>query len=116
MKISVNNQDLFELTDLQKQVICNDLDADIIELDLKRRLKYILMHKYERCMGRLRKEWEVKLKDKGIRSLPVDDQEFAQLVFSQEDYKDRKAREIDNPDRAAIIEAATKQINAILAQ
>lgn len=96
MKISVNDQELFTLTETQKNVIKNDIQTDIFEEDMKRRLQWVLMHKYERCFERLKKEWDQKLVANGVKSVPTDPDEYAQLVFSQPNYKDRKAREIDN--------------------
>lgn len=89
MKISVDDKELYTLTDVQKKVIMNDIPSDIFEDDMKRRLQYILMHKYERCFGRLKQEWDVKLKDNGIKMIPTDADEYAKLVFSQPNYKDR---------------------------
>lgn len=95
MKIMVDGQELFELNDTQKKVIQNDIHLDDFDADMKRRLTYILMHKYERCFERLKKEWEPRLaqKERGISSVPLDKDAFAQLVFSQPDYQDRKGRE-----------------------
>lgn len=95
MKISVNDQELFTLSETQKKVMCNDLIHSALEEDLKRRLQYILIHKYERCFDRLKKEWEPKLKRLGVESIPLDNDAFANLVFSQPEYKDRAARESD---------------------
>lgn len=92
MKISVNNKELFNLSEVQKQVICNDIHADELDADLQRRLQWVLMHKYEQCMKRLRDEWMPKLKGR-VESVPTNDDSFAQLVFSQPDYKDRKMRD-----------------------
>jgi hypothetical protein len=94
MKISVNDTELFTLTETQKSVIKNDIDADIFDEDMKRRLQYILMHKYERCFARLKTEWDKKLIENGVQSVPTDPDAYAQLVFSQPNYKDRKAREL----------------------
>ena len=94
MKISVNDVELFTLSEIQKKVIGNDIPREILEEDLKRRLHYILTHKYERCFARLKKEWEPKLKVKGLESIPLNDDAFAQLVFSQPEYKDRSTREL----------------------
>ncbi len=96
MKISVNDIELFTLTDLQKQVIENDIPSEILERDLQRRLIYILMHKYERCFDRLKKEWEPKLVANGITSVPTDKDAFAQLVFDQPNYRDRSARDAES--------------------
>ena len=93
MKVKVDNQDLFELTDIQKKVIKNDIASEIFEEDMKRRLFYIINHKYNRCFERLKKEWEPKLAAKGLESIPTDKDAFAELVFSQPEYEDRSARE-----------------------
>lgn len=93
MKISVDDKELFSLSDTQKQVLMDEIPKDIFEDDMKRRLQYILMHKYEQCFERLKKEWEPKLKALGVKSIPLDNDEFAQLVFSQESYKSRSQRD-----------------------
>lgn len=92
MKISVNDQELYQLSEVQKRVICNDIHDDIFEDDMKRRLHYILMHKYEQCFKRLKEEWEPKLKVNGVTSFPANEEDFAKLVFSQPNYKCRKER------------------------
>ena len=92
MKVKVNDQDLFELSEIQKKVICNDIHADDFESDMKRRLQYILMHKYEECFKKFKSEWESKLKENGIDSIPLDPDRFAELVFSQSNYKNRSQR------------------------
>jgi len=85
----------FEITETQKDVICNDIKREDFDCDMKRRLKWILDHKYTRCYGRLKKEWEPKLIARGAESLPTDPDAFAQLVFSQPDYKDRSTRDLE---------------------
>jgi len=99
MIVKVDNVDLFELTEIQKKVLKNDIKADIFEDDIKRRLFYIINHKYEQCFKRLKAEWEPKLAAKGVESLPVDKDAFAQLVFSQPEYKDRSARELESVEK-----------------
>lgn len=95
MKISVNDVKCFELSEIQKKVIKNDIHEDIFEQDMKRRLEYILTHKYERCFERLKNEWLPKLASR-VESVPTDPDKFAELIFSQEDYKSRAARETLN--------------------
>ena len=94
MKIKVDDQDLFEITDIQKQVIKNDIHEDFFDEDMKTRLEYILMHKYERCLHRLKIEWLPKLQSR-VDSIPTDDDKLAELIFSQPDYKNRKEREMN---------------------
>lgn len=94
MKISVDDKELFTLSETQKKVIMNDIHEDEFSQDMKRRLEYILTHKYEQCFSRFKTEWEQKLKLSGVKSIPTDDEEFAKLVFSHPEYKSRKQREI----------------------
>ncbi len=96
MKISVNDVELFTLSDIQKQVISNDIPSEVLDSDLQRRLIYILMHKYERCFDRLKKEWEPKLVANGVTSVPTDKDAYATLVFGQPNYRDRSARDAES--------------------
>lgn len=93
MKITVDNVDLFELNPIQKQVIQDNIPTHIFDEDMKRRLKWVLMHKYEECYKELRKQWHDVLVSRGVSMMPTDPDAFAQLVFSQPDYKSRSVRE-----------------------
>lgn len=84
---------VFQLSDNQKKVICNDIPMEVLDADLKRRIKYVLEHKYDQCMKRLRAEWEPKLKANGAVSIPTDDVAFCDVVFSHSEYRDRSARD-----------------------
>lgn len=92
MKIQVDGKQVLELSDIQKKVICNDIPDSLFQEDMERRVSYILTHKYERCLERLRKEWEPKLKLR-MASFPSNDEAFAQVIFSQPDYKNREQRD-----------------------
>jgi len=92
MKISIDDQELFTISETQKKVIKNDIQEEIFDEDMKRRIKYIIMHKYEQCFDRLKKEWEPKLAQV-MSSIPTNADELAELIFSQPDYKNRSKRE-----------------------
>ena len=94
MKISVNDQELFTLSEVQKQVIKNDIPEDIFDTDMKRRLQWILTHKYAECFKALKAEWDPKLAINGVSMIPTDPDAYAQLVFAQPNYKDRATREV----------------------
>ena len=94
MEIKVNNEIILTLSEIQKKVIMNDIPQEIFDADMKRRVHYILTHKYERSLHRLREEWMPKLKGK-VESIPTDDDLFAQLIFSQPDYKNRSQRDTE---------------------
>lgn len=93
MKISVDDQELFRLSETKKKVIKNDIREDVFDSDMRRRLHYILNHKYEECFKRLKAEWEPKLKAAGVQSIPLDEEQFAELVFSRPEYKNRSQRD-----------------------
>jgi len=62
---------------------------------MKRRLHYILDHKYKQCFKQLKAEWGPKLAALGVESIPTDPDAFAALVFGRPEYRDRKARDLE---------------------
>lgn len=63
------------------------------------RMAWIIQHKYERCLARLKLEWLPKLEARGIAEIPSDDDAFAELVFAQTDYKDRSTRDLESKEK-----------------
>jgi hypothetical protein len=96
MKFKVDDIEVFELNEIKQKVLKNDIHSDEFDEDIKRRVKYIIEHKYEQSFKRMKDEWEPKLKVAGVKAIPLDEDEFAQLVFSQPTYKDRKTRDLEN--------------------
>lgn len=92
MKVSIKDVELFTLSEIQKQVIANDIDTDTLEDDLARRIQYIITHKYEQCLKRLKEEWDTKLSAQGVEMIPTNPDAYASLVFSRPEYKSKKAR------------------------
>ncbi len=93
MKISMDDQEVCTLSEIQKQVIMHDIHEDIFEDDMKRRVQYVLMHKYDQCFKRFKQEWEPKLAESGVEMIPTNAEAFAKLVFSQPAYKSRSNKE-----------------------
>ena len=93
MEILVGQECVCTLNETQKKVIMNDIHEDEFDADMKRRLKWVLMHLFEKCFEDFKKEWEQKLKENGVKAIPLDDEEFANLVFSQPNYKNRSERD-----------------------
>lgn len=104
MKISVNDKELFTLSDVQQQVLKNDIHADLFEEDMNRRLQWVLMHKYEQCFKKLKEEWDPKLAVNGVDMIPTNPEAYAKLVFSQPNYKCRATREACNASLEAKVE------------
>jgi hypothetical protein len=92
MKIKIDDKEILELSETQKKVIRNDIPSDVFDEDMERRVKHVLTHKYEQCFKRLKEEWEPKMKARGVESIPLDADAFAEQVFALEDYKNRSQR------------------------
>lgn len=84
------------MSETQKKVIMNDIGEEVFDQDMCRRLQYIVMHKYERCMQRLKDEWMPKLKEYGIESVPTNDDKLAELIFQQSGYQNRSEKDKEN--------------------
>lgn len=95
MKILVDNKELFTLSEIQKKVMQDEIPSEIFDQDMARRLKWVLFHKYEECFKKLKEEWDKKLKDNGIQSVPTDEDKYAELVFAQQNYKNRSQRDTE---------------------
>lgn len=93
MKIKLDNKEIVLLSEVEKMIIQNDILSESFQEDMERRLVWSVRHKLERSFERLKKEWEPKLKDRGIQMVPTNEEKFAELVFSQPDYKNRSQRE-----------------------
>lgn len=93
MKISVDDKVIYELNETKKKVIKNEVNSDIFETDMHRRLEFILMSKYAKCFKRLKEEWEPLLLANGVKSFPSDPDEFAELIFKQPNYRCQKMKE-----------------------
>ena len=95
MKIKVNDKPHFEITDTQMKVFKFEIPDDIVEDDLKRRLQWIIQEKYNHIYPRFKERGLNLLKENGIKAVPVDDDEFIELVCSQPNYRNRAKRMAD---------------------
>ena len=91
-KIKYENEEILDIPQWMQDVIENDVEEDF-DADMKRRLQYVITHKAERCLDRMKLEWLPKLKAKGVESIPLNDEAFVVLVLSQPEYKKAKDRQ-----------------------
>jgi hypothetical protein len=94
MKIILDEFLIWEVSPTMQKVIQNDIRSDIFQDDMARRLRWVIESKYEACFKRLKEEWDPKLAVRGIESIPTNPEKYAELVFSQTDYKNRSERDI----------------------
>ena len=106
MKIKCNDEVVFEISENMRKVICNDIIEDEFEQDMKRRARYIIEHKFQRCYARLVDEWckdhdgsGCKLAKNGVKAIPTNPEELAVLIMAQPNYKCRKTRELEAQEK-----------------
>ena len=95
MKVTVDGVEILNINDTKKRVMQHNIPAEQFDADMKRRLEWVIMHKYERSFKALKEEWDSKLAANGVAMIPTDPDAYAELVFSQPNYKDRSAREAE---------------------
>ena len=54
--------------------------------EIEQRIAWILQDKCDNCLKRLKLAWMPRLEKREISDVPIDDELFAELVFSQSDY------------------------------
>lgn len=112
MQISIDNQNLLTISDDEKLIMSFCYRADQIDDLIKQRLSWIINELCTQTFNLMKKEWEQKLIERGVQSLPTDKVVFAQLVFSQPDYKDRATRDAEETAAKQTIQAAIDQAKA----
>ncbi len=93
MKINVDGQELLEIGERDMEVLKYVLVSEFLDDDLKRRIKWVVEHKIERCYERFKDDWMVKLEeDPAVTSIPINVKDLFDMVKVRPDYKDRTAR------------------------
>jgi len=93
MKVKYNEKEILTLNETKRKVFLHEMLEEGFDEDIERRLQWVLTHKYEQCMKRLRDEWVPKFRLKGLATIPLDDDQLAELIFSQAEYQSRSKRD-----------------------
>ena len=83
------------LTDLQQNILKNDLYSDTDNAGLDKWIQDAVDGKINNCWKRFRTEWTTKLMDDDsfTDAIPSNQADFVALVTARDDYKNRKARD-----------------------
>jgi len=83
------------LTDLQQQILANDLYTDTDNKGLDAWIQDAVDGKINNCWKRMQREWTDKLMNDSsfTGSIPSNQADFVKLVLARSDYKNRKARD-----------------------
>jgi len=99
MKFYIDKELVFELTQSQEDIIKHDIPEEEFLSDMKRRIQWVVMHKYTRSFKRLKDEWIPKLKESGVASMSLDDDKLSRDIFRHANYKNRSARIKEEKER-----------------
>ena len=83
------------LTDLQQNILKNDLYSDTDNAGLDTWIQKAVDGKINNCWKRMQTEWTNKLMndDSFTDAIPSNQADFVALVIARDDYKNRKARD-----------------------
>ncbi len=83
------------LTDLQQQILSNDLYNDSDNAGLDAWIQEAVDGKINNCWKRMQQEWTTKLMndDSFTDAIPSNQTDFVALIVARSDYKNRKARD-----------------------
>jgi hypothetical protein len=83
------------LTDLQQNILKNDLYSDVDNAGLDSWVQNAVDGKINNCWKRMQSEWTTKLMndDSFTDAIPSNQADFVALVIARSDYKNRKARD-----------------------
>ena len=83
------------LTDLQQNILKNDLYSDTDNAGLDKWIQDAVDGKINNCWKRFQTEWTTKLMndDSFTDAIPSNQADFVALVTARADYKNRKARD-----------------------
>jgi len=95
MEIKLDDEVILKLSEVEIKTLMNDISSDELKEDIARRLKYIVMHKHDECLKRLKEQWIPKFKELGKDSIPLDDKMFCEEVFACSSYECKKIRSMN---------------------
>ena len=83
------------LTDLQQQILSNDLYNDTDNAGLDKWIQDAVDGKINNCWKRMQQEWTTKLMndDSFTDAIPSNQADFVALVTARSDYQNRKERD-----------------------
>ena len=94
-----NHTKTLTLTDLQQQILSNDLYNDTDNAGIDEWIDAAITGKINNCWKRFRQEWTQRLMDDSSFTdpIPSNQADFVKLILARSDYKNRKARDDASP-------------------
>jgi len=93
MKFYIDNKLVYEITDTQKKILLHVFHKELFDDIFEHKIRFILDRELEVASSDLRNEWMNKLRASGVKSIPLDQYELAELIFSQPGYKNKNDKD-----------------------
>ena len=90
-----NHTKTVTLTDLQQQILSNDLYNDTDNAGIDKWIQDAIDGKINNCWKRMQRSWTYKLMNDSSFTdpIPSNQEDFVKLVLARSDYQNRKARD-----------------------
>ena len=90
-----NHTKTLTLTDLQQQILSNDIYNETDNAGIDAWIDAALTGKINNCWKRMQQEWTTKLMndDRFTDPIPSNQADFVALIIARSDYQNRKARD-----------------------
>ena len=98
MKFYLDKTLIFELDETKQKVLKNRIFQEEFQEHMMHLVKWVTMHNQEQAFKQLTEEWVPKLKAHGAKMIPTDEDELAELIFKDPEYKSRSQRDQIMPD------------------
>ena len=89
MKFYIDDKLVYELNDTELKIIKHVIHEENLNEVLEDKIVYVISSYVLWCRNRLTSEWNNKLKLNGVKMIPTNEDELAELIFNQEDYRSR---------------------------
>lgn len=91
--VKVNDTPILTITNIDKLILANDL-LDV-NVEISRRLKWVIDDKVNNCFFRMYAEWVTngKLEKLGVTSIPTKRDDLVALIIARPEYKNRIQRD-----------------------
>lgn len=118
ISVFIDDKKVFEINETKIKLLKDVLKSEGFEEELVRRLCWGWSQKISDCFSRVIQQWGKTLKER-CQSIPTDEDELLELIFSQSDYKNRDERDEQEALKAAEearIKAAEDEVAVAKAQ
>lgn len=92
MKIYINNDLVYEVSDLEKKCLENTINKNQIEARFHEIVHWHIQSFCDQSRESLKKHW-IPILFKRLKSIPTDDESLLGLIFSQSDYQDQYTKD-----------------------